>query len=133
MANIGLSRSPAALDGPVRTFAGIVLPRPPTSVSNEAARDPHAPAIFTCPQPPDIRHLQISATLRRPQSSDTCHPRILHLLELRFRNTSTTTSNVRPLPTFKRMSKDWNGRRHSSFSKRGFLRMMLLGQDSLER
>ena len=58
----------------VRTFARIVLLCPPTSVSNETARNPHAPAIFG-----------------RSQSSHT--PRTAP----RLRKTSTTTLNAFPL------------------------------------
>jgi len=71
---------PAALDGPVRTSAGIELLCPPTSVSNETARNPQAPAIFTRPQPSDARH-----------------PHTLHELDPSIRKTSSTTLNIRHL------------------------------------
>jgi hypothetical protein len=46
MVNIGSLRSLAALNRPVKTFAGVILSFLPTNMSNEAVSNPYIPVIF---------------------------------------------------------------------------------------
>jgi hypothetical protein len=46
MVNIRLSRSPAALNRPVKTFIEVILPFLSTSISNEAASNLYIFTIF---------------------------------------------------------------------------------------
>jgi hypothetical protein len=49
------------------------------------------------PQSSCAYHLHTPTTLTRPSFSHARHPNTLHVLEPRFRKTSTTTSNIRRL------------------------------------